>query len=246
VKDLKLTILGNNGPYPAAGGACSGYLLREGGKSILIDCGNGVLGNLQKVISLTEIDAIILTHLHSDHMSDMMVLRYAVDIMRKRGLLDKGLTVYAPPEPVDEFQRLDIKNVFLLTSISQELEVNLGAIKLTFAKMKHPFMDYAVSAECNGKRFVFSGDTSWTDEIINFGKNADLLMLDAGFLDRDLTENPPHLSARQCGLIARESGAKRLLLTHFWPGYQIDQLVSEASEVFENVEQTKLLKDYEI
>ena len=77
---MKLTVLGNNGPFPAAGGACSGYLVIEGDKKILIDCGNGVLANLQKFIKLEEIDAVILTHLHSDHMSDMMVLRYAVHI----------------------------------------------------------------------------------------------------------------------------------------------------------------------
>ena len=81
---MKLTILGNNGPFPAAAGACSGYLLRHNGKNILIDCGNGVLANLQRFIHFEELDAIVLTHLHSDHVSDMNVLRYALQIKRKR------------------------------------------------------------------------------------------------------------------------------------------------------------------
>ena len=43
---LKLTILGCYGPYPKAGGACSGYLLEDETTKILIDCGNGVLSRL--------------------------------------------------------------------------------------------------------------------------------------------------------------------------------------------------------
>jgi ribonuclease BN (tRNA processing enzyme) len=82
---MKLTILGNNGPFPGAGGACSGYLLSNEKCNILLDCGNGVLSNLQKLIPLKMLDAIILTHLHSDHISDMMVLRYAIQIKNKRG-----------------------------------------------------------------------------------------------------------------------------------------------------------------
>jgi ribonuclease BN (tRNA processing enzyme) len=82
---MKLTVLGNNGPFPSAGGACSGYLITEGDKNILIDCGNGVLANLQRFIPIEELDAIILTHLHSDHMSDMMILRYALQIKMNRG-----------------------------------------------------------------------------------------------------------------------------------------------------------------
>ena len=68
---MKLTVLGNNGPFPSAGGACSGYLLTNGQTKILIDCGNGTLSNLQKITGLESLDAIIMTHLNSDHSSDM-------------------------------------------------------------------------------------------------------------------------------------------------------------------------------
>lgn len=82
---MKLTVLGNNGPFPSPGGACSGYLLEEDSTKILIDCGNGVLSNLQKICPFEDLSAIILTHLHSDHISDLMVLRYAVQIKNARG-----------------------------------------------------------------------------------------------------------------------------------------------------------------
>lgn len=243
---MKLTVLGNNGPFPSAGGACSGYLLSDGPVNILIDCGNGTLGNLQRFIGIDRLDAIILTHLHSDHVSDMYVLKYALQIKRARGQFDHLLKVYAPPEPAGEFSRLDAGDVFELGAISDEMSLKFGAITLTFARMKHTVMDYAVAAECGGKKFVFSGDTSWTDEIIRFSAGADLVMLDAGLLEKDLKPASPHMSAAQCGLAASKAGAKKLLLTHLWPEYEVNDLLDEARQNFGNVEVTGILKSYEV
>ena len=100
---MKLTVLGNNGPFPAAGGACSGYLLQSAMANILIDCGNGTLANLQKIVSIDKLDAVVLTHLHSDHVSDIHIMKYAIEIKRRRGIFDKLLKVYAPAEPAEEF-----------------------------------------------------------------------------------------------------------------------------------------------
>jgi len=95
---MKLTILGNT-VRSVGGGACSGYLVTEGDTRILIDCGNGVLANYQKFARIEDLSAVILTHLHSDHMSDMMVLRYALQIKKSRGADIELLKVYAPSEP---------------------------------------------------------------------------------------------------------------------------------------------------
>ncbi len=241
---MKLTILGNNGPFPSAGGACSGYLLTSTNTNILIDCGNGTLANLQKVIAIDKLDAIILTHLHSDHTSDMQVLKYAVQIKMKRGSFSRLLKVYAPPEPVEEYNRLDVKDAFILGAILEDTQLKIGDIKLSFAQMKHPYMDYAIAAQCDGKKFVFSGDTSWTNTIIDFAENADLLMLDAGLLEKDLTENAAHMTAAQCGTAAVRAGAKRLLLTHFWPEYDISDLLAEARTNYSGAEAAVIMKEY--
>lgn len=247
VRTMKLTILGNNGPFPGAGGACSGYLVTDSAVNILIDCGNGVLSNLQKFTGFDKLDAIILTHLHSDHISDMMVLKYAVQIKKKRGQLDKNLTVYATPEPAEEYKRLDVQDAFDLKPITDDLVLDIGGIRLTFAPMKHPSPDYAVSLESKGKRFVFSGDTSWTENIIGFARNANVVMLDAGLFAKDKTSaDVPHLTAEECGIIAQKAGVERLFLTHFWPEYNVDELVEEAKKNFKNTLAVKLLQEYEI
>lgn len=241
---MKLTVLGNNGPFPAAGGACSGYLLQSGSTSIMIDCGNGTLSNLQKVIGIDKLDAIILTHLHSDHISDMHVLKYAIQIKRKHGSIDSLLKVFAPPEPAQEFARLDEKDAFILEPIFENTKLEIGDMRLSFTQMKHPYLDYAVSVECGGKRFVFSGDASWTDSIIDFAGKADLLMLDAGLLEKDYIEGAAHMTAAQCGMVAASAGAKGLLLTHFWPEYDINELLAEARANYPGAEATVIMKEY--
>ena len=82
---MKLTILGNNGPYPAPGGACSGYLLSSdsGDTRILIDCGTGVLCRLMDECPPEALDAVVLSHLHFDHMSDMLPMQYALQFSRR-------------------------------------------------------------------------------------------------------------------------------------------------------------------
>ena len=244
---MKLTVLGNNGPFPCAGGACSGYLITEGQTNVLIDCGNGVLSNLQKVIPISDISLIILTHLHSDHISDMMVLRYAVKIKNKREGTNKIIDVYAPPQPEEEYKRLNIKDAFKLNPISEESVIKQGPFKFTFKQMTHPVMDLAVCVNNGSKKFVFSGDTSFNEKIIDFSKNSDLLMLDAGFLNKDKTQpNVPHLTAGECGKIAKEACAKRLLLTHFWPENDVSVIKEEAKEYYPAVECAKILKTYKI
>ena len=87
---MKLTVLGCNGPYPEPGGACSGYLLENGATRVLIDCGTGVLARLTAIMPPEKLDAVILSHLHYDHMSDMLPMIYKLQGTGKK------LPVYAP------------------------------------------------------------------------------------------------------------------------------------------------------
>jgi len=244
---MRLTVLGNNGPYPSAAGACSGYLVSHENTNILIDCGSGVLANLQRFISLEEIDAIILTHLHSDHISDMMVLKYAIQIKIKKGQMDKPISVYAPNEPSDEYERLNIPGIYNIMPIESNALLKIGKLNIAFTEMKHPVKCMAVSIFDGHRRLVFSGDTSWTDELVDFSHNADFLLLDAGLLNEDKSdENVPHMTAGECGKVARLSNAKRLVLTHFYPENDIRLILSQAKEEYPHAEVASLLTQYEI
>ena len=222
---MKLTILGNNGPYPAPGGACSGYLLEsDGGTRILIDCGTGVLERLLALDALDGLDAVVLSHLHYDHMSDMLPMQYALQFRPR----PKPLPVYCPAAP--EAVRALLKAPCFDLWPAEDIAV--GDMRISFAPARHPVPTNAVRVECDGARFVFTGDSN-TDALVElFCADADLLLADCGLSGADYRETAPHYSARLCGELARDARAKRLLLTHFNPKYDPADLLAEAREAF--------------
>ncbi|WP_069649288.1 MBL fold metallo-hydrolase [Caloranaerobacter ferrireducens] len=244
---MKLTVLGNNGPYPRPGGACSGYLLETDNKRILIDCGNGVLSRLLKICSIKDIDIIILTHLHSDHISDIMVMKYAIGVNKMKGKYNITIPLYVPTDDYEMVKRLNYNNSFNIIPIEENTIINLGDIEITFRRMKHPIKTFAVKVRKGGKTFVYSSDTSYNESLIDFSKNADLLLCEAGILEEDREDNAPHLSAKQAGEIGKKAGVKRLILTHFWPEYNLERVKIEASQTFDSIlELSQEMKAYYI
>ena len=223
---MKLTILGNNGPYPAPGGACSGYLLESdsGSTAILIDCGTGVLANLLQADALDRLDAVVLSHLHYDHCSDLLPMQYAIQFHPRR----HPLPVYAPATPESVRAALDAPCYDLWPCA----DVTIGEMRIAFNPARHPVETFAVAVTCDNARFVFTGDSN-TDPLLElFCEGADLLLADAGLSTEDWKPTAPHYSAALCGKLAKDAHAKRLLLTHFNPKYDPEALLQEAREHF--------------
>lgn len=233
---MKLIVLGNYGPYPKAGCACSGFLLVSNETKLLIDCGSGVVGKLQQHIDIEELNGVVLSHLHSDHAGDMLTLGYAVDIKLKKQQMENPLPVYLPGEPEDEFERIKKRSCFDVTKIEEGLILEVKDIKITFKEMKHGYQNYAICVQQGNKKFVYSGDTMPNEALIDFAKDADLFLCEAGMLDRDeKSMRAMHLTAKEAGEIAQKSGAKRLLLTHFLPDVRIEQYINEAASVYNGI-----------
>ncbi len=227
---IKLTILGKYGPFPGRDGACSAYLLQHGGKNILIDCGNGCLAHLQRQLDIAEIDAVFLSHLHHDHVSDMHILRSALEGFKARGLPCKlPLPVYMPDTPENIAALIQSTAAFQVNA-AQENVLQLFGMDISWRAMTHPVASYAMRFEAEGKSFVYSGDTNMNDEIVPFAANADLLLIDAGLLSRDKKDNnAPHISALEAGQIGAQAGVKKLVGTHVYPLYDENEVGRELS-----------------
>ena len=237
---MKLTILGNSGPYPAAGGACSGYLLTSdsGDTRILIDCGTGVLANLMAADALDGLTAVVLSHLHYDHMSDMLPMQYALQFRPRK----RPLPVYTPatPEPVRALLKCPFYDLW------PAKDIVIGEMAVSFTPARHPVETNAVRVECDGARFVFTGDSNTDPMVELFCGRADLLLADCGLSGEDYKETAPHYSAALCGQLARDAGAKRLLLTHLNPKYDPATLLAEARTAFPDAELAELGAEYYI
>lgn len=232
---MRLTILGRDGPYPAPGGACSGYLLEGPEGPVLIDCGPGVLARLRQRVDVPQLAAVFYSHYHPDHVGDHFVLRYVLDIARHLGRPRPApLPLYGPARPAELAGRMPYKDVFAPRFLDPGERVTVAGIEVEVRATDHPLPCLASAWSAGGRRLVYSGDTGpgAADALVELARGADLLLIEASLLARRGDRAPGHLTARQAAAIAREAGVGRLLLTHLLPEYDPEAVLVEAREVF--------------
>lgn len=225
---MKLHVLGCHGPFPCAGGATSGYLLEHEGRTLLMDCGAGVLGKLMAIWDPAALEGVLLSHLHFDHASDMLVLRYYLE---KTG---KTLPVYVPKEDQSPFRQLLALPAFQVQPYPESL--GIMGLTVTTLPVRHPVPCRALRITDGAHTLVFTGDTNACPGLSAFAAGADVLLADAAFLSSEWGENKPHMSARMCGEVAKEAQVKRLYLTHLTPGHAPETMAAEARQVFPGAE----------
>lgn len=236
---MRLTVLGCYGPYPTAGQCCSGYLLQDDKTSLLLDCGNGVLSRLRYFLEPWDLDAIILSHLHSDHISDLMILRYAI-MIRSKAVSLRTLPVYAPGEPTTEFARLSYKKYLKAHPVTSGTTLNFGTMHVTFTAAIHPYPSFLITVDSGGKKLVYTGDTEYYPAMADAVRGADLFLCEANYLRSDIERGyKNHMAAYQSAIVARDAGVGRLVLTHHHPEGDLRQTFAEAAEIFPNVELAK-------
>ncbi|MDO5021775.1 MAG: MBL fold metallo-hydrolase [Eubacteriales bacterium] len=234
---MLITCLGVFGPYPASCGATSGYLVSSDKSLVLFDCGSGVISRLMQFASPEDLDAVVLSHWHYDHMSDLFVLGY---LLQKSG---KTLPLIAPTPPehmknlLEElpFELLNIENID-----------RIGDIKLSSSKTRHPVPCFATKFENKGRIFVYTGDAADESGLLPFCKDADLILCDAAFIYSERPENAPHMSALMAAELAKKTDKAKLVLTHFIPGEDLDALLLEAVKIYKNSHLAEENKRFEV
>lgn len=228
---LRVTVLGCSGSYAAPGTACTGYLVQSEGINVLLDCGPGVLANLQRHIDVADIDAVVNTHCHADHWVELPVLRTIWTYFLGR----KGLPVFGTAE-TREMNRIvcggEEPEAFAWTDVHAGDSITIGGQKWRFSLADHPVETLAVRVDCGDRSFVFSSDTGTGWQPGAFLQDVDLALLEASYTAEREPEGFPHLSARQAGVMAREHGVGRLVLTHQMPGADVAAHHTEGSEAF--------------
>jgi ribonuclease BN (tRNA processing enzyme) len=234
---MRLTVLGCAGSFPGPDAACSAYLVEAEGFSLLVDFGTGSLGALQRYAHLHAIDAILLTHLHCDHIFDacsyVVVRRYAPD-----GPLPQ-IPVYAPagaPERLaaayGENGDATLDDVYTFYGL-QPGTFPIGPFRVTVDTVEHPVETYGVRIEHSSGVLAYSGDTAPCDALVRLAQKADLFLCEASYLEG--MPNPPglHLTGREAGEAAAKAGVARLLLTHLVTAWGSEaQTLAEASGAY--------------
>jgi ribonuclease BN (tRNA processing enzyme) len=227
---LRLTVLGNSGSYAGPGGACSGYLVQAGHTTVWLDAGSGTLANLQRHVGLDQVDAIVLSHSHPDHWSDVEGFYVACRYVLGR----QGVPVYAP-RGLQRLLRIgeDDGQTLWWSTVAGGSEIDIGPMHLSFSRTEHPVETLAVRVDCDGRTFGYSADSGPGWSLEDLGPGLDLALCEATFLrDREGEGGMLHMSARQAGMSAREAGVERLVITHLWPTVEPSAAMEEASAAF--------------
>lgn len=230
---MRLTVIGCAGSFPGPESGCSAYLVEADGFRLLVDFGAGSFSALQRYASLHGLDAILLSHLHCDHIFDachyVVVRRYApggpfppVPLYGPAGTQQRLAAAYGLPDegPLDD--------VYTFHTLRPET-FEIGPMRVTVDRVNHPVETFGVRIEHGGRVLAYSADTGMCDALLRLAQDADLFLCEASFLDGEA--NPPdlHLTGREAGQVATKAGARRLLLTHLVSAWGSEAQTYEAA-----------------
>jgi len=250
---VRLTVLGKSPAWQDAGGACSGYLIEDDGTKLVVDCGSGVFGKLRLHVDYVDVTAVVISHLHADHILDLVpfasALAFAprqqpVPVDRWPGTAHPARPkLHAPPGARESFAQVcagsgmpaaHVENAFALREYDPAEALAIGSLRLRFAAVPHflPTQAVEIASEVTGRRVTFSADSAPSDVLCEFARGTDLLLIEAT-LPRPEREGPRgHLTPAEAGEHGRRAGAERIVLTHVSDELDADWVLAEAVEAF--------------
>jgi ribonuclease BN (tRNA processing enzyme) len=231
---MELITLGTSSAHPTIERASSGYLVREGDASILIDLGSGAFRNLLKWIDPCELDAIILSHLHQDHFIDIYPLFYyllfkkpcklPIDVSAPQGAAEFILRIL-PQGSTQGFTRS-----FRFHALADRSTFTVGDMRVKCFMVMHGQPTFGVRISSAGHVMAYSSDTDYTDVLVELAADSDIFVCEATMQEE--YSYLKHLTASEAGEIAERARVKKLLLTHIWTGLDPNESKLMAEKCF--------------
>jgi ribonuclease BN (tRNA processing enzyme) len=221
---VEVTVVGSGTVVPELERRQSCVVVNAGGEMVVFDLGSGaVRGMLRAGLDPFAVDRIFFTHFHPDHTVDVVPLlfsiKYGAPEKRTRKLVVSG------PNPFHRFWA-SLTNVwgewmvgdYPLPTVQLPLECRLpvetDGYTVSWKRVEHRPESIGYRVEAGGRSFVYTGDTEYCESVVELARDADVLLIECNFpLDREPVAG--HLNPAGVARIANESGAKRVILTHF-------------------------------
>ncbi len=244
---MELTLLGTGCPSVDYKRFGPSNLVSTNKARVLIDCGSGVTQRLNQLkISSADIDALLLTHLHSDHVVDL----YQLIISSWHSYRVKPWIIYGPKgtnnfvkkimnawkderaQRIDYEARSSIKAFNIIVKEFKSVgNLKIKDLKITYFEVDHKPVKHAFGFNFfnKNKKLTISGDTRPCENLMKYGQSADVLLHEV-FIDGELKETNKmrskqtlhnvrsyHTPSSLLGKIAKLTNCKKLVLTHLVP-----------------------------
>jgi ribonuclease BN (tRNA processing enzyme) len=222
---LRLTVLGCSTAAPHPATPTAGYLVEWGSTAVLLDCGQGVIRNLQKVLDPHDLAGIVIGHMHADHYLDIVGLRYLYPWGEPA---PDPLPIHLPPGGRARLDALskavsERDGFFDAAFVAQEYDpdgvLEIGELRIRFVRGRHYVPAWGVVIDApDGSRLAYTGDTGPSASVEDSVRDADLLLVESalGLAAHDDPERG-HLTPEEAIDMARRSGAKSAILVHYGP-----------------------------
>ncbi|KXH84153.1 MBL fold metallo-hydrolase [Sporosarcina sp. HYO08] len=242
---MKIVPIGIWGGYPKANSATSSFLLEHEGFHCLIDCGSGVLSSLQNYLPLEKLDAVVISHYHADHIADIGSLQYSRLINYYLGKPLKPLPIYGHQEDPENFGKLSYKEQTIGIPISKEETIQIGPFDVSFCETKHPVYCLAMKFQTTDHSIVLTADTEWQEELVEFARDADILISEANLYEEHVGKAPGHMGGSEAGNLAHLANVKQLILTHLPLHGNIEEILQAAKVHYDgSAELAEVGKEY--
>ena len=238
---MEIIILGSGTATPRLDRNASGVVIKTGKSTMLVDMGPGTLRRLCEAgIDFKELDVVMLTHFHPDHVSDLAPFlfahNYAYGEMRKDHFFLLGpsgleqlycglVNIYGSwVKPAG-----DRLKIFELKDHEPDKFVT-GEIVIHSVPAEHSRPSISLRIEIHGKSVTISGDTDYSESLVLLSRNSDIFICECSMPDGQSISG--HSTPSVAGKMAKEADVKKLVLTHFYPPCDLVDTVAQASLFF--------------
>jgi ribonuclease BN (tRNA processing enzyme) len=235
---LRLTVLGCSTAAPDPATPTAGFLVEWGSTAVLLDVGQGVIRNLQKVLDPHDLAAIVIGHMHADHYLDIVGLRYLYPWGEPA---PDPLPVHLPPGGRARLDALAtavserdgfFDAAFTAVEYDPDAVVTIGELRLRFVRGRHYVPAWGVVIDApDGSRLAYTGDTGPSASVEDGVRGADVLLVECALWSAahdDLERG--HLTPDEAIELARRADARSAILVHYSPSRKeiIDVLCAAA------------------
>ncbi len=237
---MKLTVLGKSPSWQDVGAACSSYLVTADSTRLLLDCGSGALGKLRERLDYRDLDAIVISHFHADHLLDLVPFACALSYGPAAADGSQPPRLLAPQGAASFFDRLGaalndddlITRTFPLEEYEPSSRARVGPIEVRTHPVPHIGPTHAIELIApGGGRIVFGADGPASEPLTEAARGADLLIAEATLPD-PVPGQRVHMSAEEAGRLARAAAVGRLVLTHISDELDLERARAAAAREF--------------